>query len=189
MKPQVRAWLMSKHFMVSLSDVNLDRSRFREGILVSPEIDELPVVLSGLVLDHFLHAGLGKLMARIFFTIGNHHKHDFVRPVWFRNSGEGFARADNSLSQGIEQWGAATRQVGVLVEPRHLVNLSGFVDYVRAFTVELDQGEGGVVTGGGVAYWAHIGGFVAGLVLTFLLRGFARPALANTTPTRRSFSR
>jgi membrane associated rhomboid family serine protease len=26
-------------------------------------------------------------------------------------------------------------------------------------------------TGGGVAFWAHIGGFVAGLLLTFLLRG------------------
>jgi membrane associated rhomboid family serine protease len=42
-------------------------------------------------------------------------------------------------------------------------------------------------TGGGVAYWAHIGGFVAGVVLAFLLRGFARPALAG--PSRRSFSR
>jgi membrane associated rhomboid family serine protease len=29
--------------------------------------------------------------------------------------------------------------------------------------------------GGGVAYWAHIGGFVAGLVLTFILRGMVRP--------------
>jgi membrane associated rhomboid family serine protease len=29
-------------------------------------------------------------------------------------------------------------------------------------------------TSGGVAYWAHIGGFVAGLVLAFLLRAFGR---------------
>jgi membrane associated rhomboid family serine protease len=40
--------------------------------------------------------------------------------------------------------------------------------------------------GGGVAYWAHIGGFVAGLLLTFLLRGFARPQLAGS---RRTLSR
>jgi membrane associated rhomboid family serine protease len=40
---------------------------------------------------------------------------------------------------------------------------------------------------GGVAYWAHIGGFVAGLVLTFLLRGIARPSLAG--PTRRQLQR
>jgi len=29
-------------------------------------------------------------------------------------------------------------------------------------------------TGGGVAYFAHIGGFIAGLVLAFLLRAFGR---------------
>jgi membrane associated rhomboid family serine protease len=39
----------------------------------------------------------------------------------------------------------------------------------------------------GVAYWAHIGGFVAGLVLTFLLRGVARPSLAS--PARRPIQR
>jgi membrane associated rhomboid family serine protease len=33
--------------------------------------------------------------------------------------------------------------------------------------------------GGGVAYWAHIGGFVAGLVLTFLLRGMLQPRAAS----------
>jgi membrane associated rhomboid family serine protease len=43
-------------------------------------------------------------------------------------------------------------------------------------------------TGGGVAYWAHIGGFVAGVVLAFLMRGFVgRPALPGSA--RRSFSR
>ena len=40
---------------------------------------------------------------------------------------------------------------------------------------------------GGVAYWAHIGGFVAGLVLTFLLRGVARPSLGG--PTQRPIQR
>jgi membrane associated rhomboid family serine protease len=40
---------------------------------------------------------------------------------------------------------------------------------------------------GGVAYWAHIGGFVAGLALTFLLRGVARPSLAGAA--RRSLQR
>jgi membrane associated rhomboid family serine protease len=43
--------------------------------------------------------------------------------------------------------------------------------------------------GGGVAYWAHIGGFVAGLVLTFLLRGFARPTSAGAGGSRRSLYR
>ena len=39
----------------------------------------------------------------------------------------------------------------------------------------------------GVAYWAHIGGFVAGLVLTFLLRGIVRPSLAS--PAQRPLQR
>jgi membrane associated rhomboid family serine protease len=32
---------------------------------------------------------------------------------------------------------------------------------------------------GGVAYWAHIGGFIAGLVLAFLLKTFMRPGPAE----------
>lgn len=38
--------------------------------------------------------------------------------------------------------------------------------------------------GGGVAYFAHIGGFVAGLVLTFLLRGIVRPSSSQTIGRR-----
>jgi membrane associated rhomboid family serine protease len=41
----------------------------------------------------------------------------------------------------------------------------------------------------GVAYWAHIGGFFAGLVLTFLLRGFTRPRAAAPASSRRSLLR
>jgi membrane associated rhomboid family serine protease len=44
-------------------------------------------------------------------------------------------------------------------------------------------------TGGGVAYWAHIGGFVTGLVLGFLLRGKAHPHLAGAARPRRSLYR
>lgn len=44
---------------------------------------------------------------------------------------------------------------------------------------QLLSGIGGLSgsTGDNVAYWAHIGGFFAGLVLTFVLRGFARPTV------------
>ena len=40
---------------------------------------------------------------------------------------------------------------------------------------------GAAAGGGGVAYFAHIGGFVAGLVLAFLLRPFAAPTRGPTT--------
>jgi rhomboid family protein len=38
-------------------------------------------------------------------------------------------------------------------------------------------------TSGGVAYWAHIGGFVAGLVITFLARPFLDREKASAPPT------
>ena len=38
----------------------------------------------------------------------------------------------------------------------------------------------------GVAYGAHVGGFIAGLILTFLLRGFARPQGIGTIRSDRS---
>jgi len=41
--------------------------------------------------------------------------------------------------------------------------------------IQLFSGFGSIgAEGGGVAYWAHIGGFVAGLVLTFVMRGMVR---------------
>jgi len=50
-------------------------------------------------------------------------------------------------------------------------------------------GSLGDTQSGGVAYWAHIGGFVAGIVLTFLLRGFTRPSLARTSGSGRTLTR
>src|SRR5262245_33535754 len=50
-------------------------------------------------------------------------------------------------------------------------------------------GSLGSADSGGVAYFAHIGGFVAGLILTFLLRGFARPQLAGSPSSRRTLIR
>ena len=43
--------------------------------------------------------------------------------------------------------------------------------------------------GGGVAYWAHIGGFVAGLVLTFLLRRMVQPHAAGAPARSRRMLR
>ena len=50
-------------------------------------------------------------------------------------------------------------------------------------------GSLGDTASGGVAYWAHIGGFFAGLVLTFLLRGFTRRQSAGAAVSRRSMLR
>jgi len=56
------------------------------------------------------------------------------------------------------------------------------------FVTQLISGFGG--QSDGVAYWAHIGGFIAGLVLTFLLRGFTRTRASNApAASRRSLLR
>lgn len=50
------------------------------------------------------------------------------------------------------------------------------------FVLQLFSGIGSIAATsdtGGVAYMAHIGGFVAGFVLTFVLRGNARPQLTG----------
>jgi membrane associated rhomboid family serine protease len=70
---------------------------------------------------------------------------------------------------------------------RTITTVPSYVMIGLWIVIQLFSGFGSVgETGGGVAYWAHIGGFAAGLLLTFLLRGFVRPASAS--PARRSFS-
>lgn len=62
-----------------------------------------------------------------------------------------------------------------------------FVTSVPAFimiglwiVLQLVSGFGSIGdTGGGVAYWAHIGGFVAGLVLALVMRSMPRPAVVS----------
>ena len=71
---------------------------------------------------------------------------------------------------------------------RTITTVPSYVMIGLWIVIQLFSGFGSVgETGGGVAYWAHIGGFAAGLLLTFLLRGFARPTLTGTSP--RSLSR
>jgi membrane associated rhomboid family serine protease len=56
------------------------------------------------------------------------------------------------------------------------------------FVLQLFNGIAGlgVETGGGVAFFAHIGGFIAGVVLTYLLRPFSNPPTRTTTNNRSS---
>ncbi|MFL5807030.1 MAG: rhomboid family intramembrane serine protease [Roseiflexaceae bacterium] len=65
---------------------------------------------------------------------------------------------------------------------RTITTVPSYVMIGLWIVIQLFSGFGSVgETGGGVAYWAHIGGFAAGLLLTFLLRGFTRPSLATTS--------
>ena len=79
-----------------------------------------------------------------------------------------------------------SRPVRVLMQGV-LTNVPSYVMIGLWIVTQLVAGFGG--TTDGVAYWAHIGGFFAGLVLTFLLRGFARARTAGAPASRRSLLR
>jgi len=80
-----------------------------------------------------------------------------------------------------------TRPVRVLMG-NVITNVPSYVMIGLWIVTQVLSGFGslGDVQSGGVAYFAHIGGFIAGLVLTFLLRGFARPQASGTAAARRS---
>jgi membrane associated rhomboid family serine protease len=75
-----------------------------------------------------------------------------------------------------------SRPVRVLMSG-YLTNVPSYVMIGLWFVTQLISGFGG--QSDGVAYWAHIGGFIAGLVLTFLLRGFTRARAAGAPATSR----
>lgn len=81
-------------------------------------------------------------------------------------------------------------RVRVLVAMRSVTEVPALTMIGLWALIQFVSGIGSIAvseqTGGGVAYWAHIGGFVAGLVLAFVLRSvMGRSAL----PTPRSESR
>ena len=79
------------------------------------------------------------------------------------------------------------RPVRVLMSG-YLTNVPSYMMIGLWFVTQLISGFGG--QSDGVAYWAHIGGFITGLVLTYLLRGFTRPRTAGVTAaSRRSLLR
>jgi membrane associated rhomboid family serine protease len=68
--------------------------------------------------------------------------------------------------------------VRVLVGFRFITEVPALLMIGLWFLIQFISGIGAIAvtnqTGGGVAYWAHIGGFAAGLVLALLLRAVGR---------------
>jgi membrane associated rhomboid family serine protease len=68
-----------------------------------------------------------------------------------------------------------------------VMNVPAFLMIGLWIVTQLFAGFGG--TADGVAYWAHIGGFVAGLVITFILRGFVGPRTGQRSLPGQTLSR
>jgi membrane associated rhomboid family serine protease len=73
-------------------------------------------------------------------------------------------------------------RVKVLVGMRYVTQVPALMMIGLWALLQFVSGIGSIAvseqTGGGVAYWAHIGGFVAGLVLAFVLKPFINRASA-----------
>lgn len=99
-----------------------------------------------------------------------------------------------SLSSNIPNLGASGAIAGVLgayivlfpkarvsvLQGQRVIPVSALIVIGLWFVLQLFSGIGSIANtadSGGVAYMAHIGGFVAGLVLTFLFRGNSRAQL------------
>lgn len=135
-----------------------------------------------LVFGDNVEAVLGKLGYLVFYLLGG-----------LAASAAFIATNPGGTSPSLGASGALAAVMGgyVVMFPRAqiraLVFLGFFVTITRItafaflgiwFVLQLFQGVGslGIETSGGVAYWAHIGGFVFGVVAGFLLRGKAQKA-------------
>lgn len=108
-----------------------------------------------------------------------------------------FAQLMFSLGSNIPNLGASGAIAGVLgaylvlfpqgrvhvLMGRSVIPMSALIVIGLWFGLQLLSGIGSITTAtadsGGVAYMAHIGGFIAGFILIFLLRGNTSPRLAN----------
>jgi membrane associated rhomboid family serine protease len=172
-----------------------------------PELARVPAELTVLT-AMFLHGGWMHLIGNMLYLwiFGNNIEDSMghVRfVIFYVLCGAAAALAQSALDPGsiVPMIGASGAIAGVLgaylvLFPRAhvlvLVPLGFFTQLLRlpallvlGFWFVLQLFEGGLIAANGessVAYWAHIGGFVAGIVLIFLLRG--RPPAAAQWPRR-----
>ena len=157
----------------------------------------------------FMHAGWAHLLGNMLYLwiFGDNVEDRLGHALYFVfyilcGLAATFAQLAISLGSSVANVGASGAIAGVLgaylvMFPRGRVNvlLGRFVTPMSAIIViglwfllqifsQINVFSAGSQGGGGVAYMAHIGGFVAGVVLTFLLGGNRR-ALPPTTAYRR----
>lgn len=147
--------------------------------------------LAGLVTHMFLHGGLFHIAGNMLFlwVFGDNMEDEMGHAgflVFYLASGVGAAAAQfvgEPFSQ-VPMVGASGAIAGVmggylLLFPRARVDVFIFLVFIIRiipipawivlglwFGLQVFNGVGADTSGGGVAYWAHAGGFVVGLVLT-----------------------
>lgn len=152
----------------------------------------------------FMHGGLVHVLGNLWFLrLFGDNVEDDMGPgrfaVFYLLCGVAAAVAQVVMApgSGVPMVGASGAIAGVLAAylvlyPRarvvtlvpififlQFVELPAFVFIALWFGLQFFSGVGAIgAVGGGVAYWAHIGGFVAGLALAFVFRAPRRPVPA-----------
>jgi membrane associated rhomboid family serine protease len=168
-----------------------------------------PAALLTVLTSMFMHGGLMHIVGNLWFLrMFGDNVEDNMGParyaLFYLLCGAAAAAAQVAMSpaSGVPMVGASGAIAGVLAAYLVLypharvvalvpififiqfMEIPAFVFIALWFGLQFFSGVGSLgATGGGVAYWAHIGGFVAGLALAFLFRT-QRPA-----PARVAFER
>lgn len=179
---------------LSLPPDDLERFIFRFGLVPAS------FSIGSLLTSMFVHGGLGHVGGNLIYLwiFGDNVEDRFGHArflIFYLVCGLAatFAQLAFSADSAIPNLGASGAVAGVLgayllLYPRGQVRVMMGRGVVPApalvviglwFVLQLFSGIGSVASnvddGGGVAYMAHVGGFVAGFLLTFALRG--KPAL------------
>ncbi|MBL8050451.1 MAG: rhomboid family intramembrane serine protease [Anaerolineales bacterium] len=152
----------------------------------------------------FMHAGLLHLGSNMLYLwIFGDNVEDRLGHIKFIifyllcGIGATFAQLIFSLTSNIPNLGASGAIAGVLAAylvmfpqgrvhvlmGRGVIPMSALIVIGLWFGLQLLSGIGSITTAsadtGGVAYMAHIGGFIAGFILTFFLRGNTSPRITS----------
>ena len=150
----------------------------------------------------FMHGGWAHLGGNMLFLfifgdnverrLGSHHVHrllsrsaaslasfaQIVDQIRTRSSQASAHRARSAACSPAYLVYFPQNKVRVLVGFRYVTEVPALMMIGLWALLQFISGIGSIAvtdeTTGGVAYWAHIGGFVAGLVLAFVLRAFGR---------------
>ena len=194
-------------FLLELSsgDAFINRWAFVPSRFLANPIGDFPTLFTSM----FMHAGWAHLLGNMLYlwifgdNVEDRLGHGLFTVFYILcGLGATFAQLAFSMGSNIPNLGASGAIAGVLgayimMFPKGSVNvlvgrvvtrMSALIVIGFWIVLQIFSGIGSLTAssqteGGGVAYMAHIGGFVTGMILTFLLGGNRR-ALPSTTSYR-----
>jgi membrane associated rhomboid family serine protease len=189
-------------FLVEMSggDAFIMKWAFIPSRFLANPVADFPTLFTSM----FMHAGLLHLGSNMLYLwIFGDNVEDRLGHVKFIifyllcGIGATFTQLIFSLTSNIPNLGASGAIAGVLAAylvmfpqgrvhvlmGRGVIPMSALIVIGLWFGLQLLSGIGSITTAsadtGGVAYMAHIGGFIAGFILTFFLRGNTSPRFAS----------